>query len=103
MTSVRVSHGDEVFDIKARHGDPLCWCICESATFQLSGVGPKDHLEEHNVDLVQDLPGGEHLQDHYQTYLKVRVGPEESYYPTSISALHLPRGLFDWLSLNWNL
>ena len=50
------------------------------------------------MDLVQDLPGvGEHLQDHYQTYLKVRVGSGKSYYPTSISALHLPRGLFEWL------
>ena len=99
VTSVRVSHGDEVFDIKARHEVILsAGAYASPQLLQLSGVGPKDHLEEHNVDLVQDLPGvGEHLQDHYQTYLKVRVGSGKSYYPTSISALHLPRGLFDWL------
>ena len=99
VTSVRVSHGDEVFDIKARHEVILsAGSYASPQLLQLSGVGPKDHLEEHNVDLVQDLPGvGEHLQDHYQTYLKVRVGSGKSYYPTSISALHLPRGLFEWL------
>lgn len=28
-----------------------------------SGVGPKEHLEEIEVDCVQDLPVGENLQD----------------------------------------
>ena len=37
VTSVRVSHGDEVFDIKARHEVILCWCICESATSSTLG------------------------------------------------------------------
>jgi len=31
----------------------------------LSGVGPKQHLEEHGIDVVQDLPGvGQNLSDH---------------------------------------
>ncbi|GLV38209.1 uncharacterized protein CBL_12855 [Carabus blaptoides fortunei] len=30
----------------------------------LSGVGPKDHLEEHQINLVQDLKVGYNLQDH---------------------------------------
>lgn len=31
----------------------------------LSGVGPSDHLEEHGVPIVKDLPGvGSHLVDH---------------------------------------
>jgi len=31
----------------------------------LSGVGPADHLEEHGIDVVVDLPGvGQNLQDH---------------------------------------
>ncbi len=31
----------------------------------LSGIGPKDHLSEHGIDSVMDLPGvGENLQDH---------------------------------------
>jgi len=31
----------------------------------LSGIGPKDHLESHNIELVLNLPGiGQNLQDH---------------------------------------
>ncbi|WP_226004514.1 GMC family oxidoreductase [Natrinema salinisoli] len=33
----------------------------------LSGVGPADHLAEHDIDVVEDLPGvGRNLQDHLQ-------------------------------------
>ncbi|MFV0384812.1 GMC family oxidoreductase [Paracoccus sp. (in: a-proteobacteria)] len=32
----------------------------------LSGVGPADHLREHGIGVVQDLPGvGQNLQDHF--------------------------------------
>lgn len=37
---------------------------------QLSGVGPADLLQEHDIPLVHELPGvGENLQDHYQIRL----------------------------------
>jgi choline dehydrogenase len=37
----------------------------------LSGVGPGDHLRQHGITVLHDLPGvGENLQDHIETYVQ---------------------------------
>jgi len=33
----------------------------------LSGVGPKDHLKNLSIPVIQDLPVGQNLLDHYGT------------------------------------
>ncbi|KAE9534776.1 hypothetical protein AGLY_008068 [Aphis glycines] len=33
----------------------------------LSGIGPKDHLKNHKIPVIQDLQVGQHLQDHFGT------------------------------------
>ncbi|MFC7042530.1 GMC family oxidoreductase [Halonotius sp. GCM10025705] len=43
----------------------------------LSGVGPAEHLEAHDISVVQDLPGvGKNLQDHLQ--VKINYACEKS-------------------------
>ncbi len=53
----------------------------------LSGVGPADHLAEHGIDVVADLPGvGSNLQDHLEVYIQhgctqpVSVAPALKWY-----------------------
>jgi glucose dehydrogenase (acceptor) len=38
--------------------------INSAQLLMLSGVGPKDHLESHGIEVVADLPVGLNLQDH---------------------------------------
>lgn len=49
---------------------------------QLSGVGPRELLEDHDIDVVKDLPGvGENLQDHLEVYIQYEVDTEYSSQP----------------------
>jgi len=42
-----------------------CGSLLSPWLLMLSGVGPKHHLEEHGIEVVQDLPGvGQNLSDH---------------------------------------
>jgi choline dehydrogenase-like flavoprotein len=44
----------------------------------LSGIGPKAQLEEHGIDVLQDLPGvGENLQDHPAAVVSFECPPEQ--------------------------
>jgi choline dehydrogenase len=39
----------------------------------LSGLGPADHLKQHGIAVVRDMPGvGSHLHDHFNTYVAYR-------------------------------
>jgi choline dehydrogenase len=48
----------------------------------VSGIGPADHLRQHGIAVVQDLPGvGQNLQDHIETYVQHRCLQPITLYP----------------------
>lgn len=45
----------------------------------LSGIGPKEHLQQHGIDVVADLPAvGKNLQDHPAAVVSYEVKPEHT-------------------------
>ncbi|KAH8586212.1 hypothetical protein B0O99DRAFT_558419 [Bisporella sp. PMI_857] len=54
------------FSVRANKEVIVCaGAISSPQILMLSGIGPKKHLEEHEIQVVQDLPGvGSHLTDH---------------------------------------
>ena len=67
----------------------------------LSGIGPKEHLKEHGIDCVADLPVGENLQDHpaavvcFKVDKKVALTDEFKFF--GISGIPSPMPLLKWL------
>ncbi|KAK7046591.1 alcohol oxidase [Favolaschia claudopus] len=60
----------------------------------LSGIGPKEHLKEHEVPVVVDLPGvGSHLQDHLGIPLMYEIPGWDSVHYLDYSAL---KGLWEF-------
>lgn len=53
----------------------------------LSGIGPKEHLKEKNIDVIVDLPVGKNLQDHSFVKLPLAIKmPNDSFvYDKSLS------------------
>jgi choline dehydrogenase len=46
----------------------------------LSGIGPKQHMAEHGIDCVVDLPGvGQNLQDHLDAIIQHRCDVKQGY------------------------
>ncbi|XP_060575318.1 glucose dehydrogenase [FAD, quinone]-like [Ruditapes philippinarum] len=71
----------------------------------LSGIGPKEHLQDHNIPVHADLPVGENLQDHLSIYLFSKINESISLSPQVLSSLktHLQYKLFGTgpLSMGW--
>jgi len=65
---VRVKRYGKIYNILARKEVILSAGTLNSAQLlMLSGVGRKDHLTDLKIPVVEDLPVGENLQDHYGT------------------------------------
>jgi choline dehydrogenase len=65
----------------------------------LSGIGPREHLEEQGVDVIADLPGvGSNLQDHLEVYIQYASKQPVSIGPW-LKHRHKPRIGAEWLFL----
>jgi choline dehydrogenase len=65
-TGVTYLQEGELRTVSASKEVIVCGGAIESPrVLMLSGIGPKEHLEEHGIDVVLDLPGvGQNLHDH---------------------------------------
>lgn len=64
-TGVEYTIGGEHLSVDGAEVVLTAGAIGSAHLLMLSGIGPAQHLEEHGIDVVADLPGvGSHLQDH---------------------------------------
>ncbi|HEY7590434.1 MAG TPA: choline dehydrogenase [Candidatus Limnocylindrales bacterium] len=64
----------------------------------LSGVGPADHLREHGIQVIADIPAiGRHLQDHLEVYVQHRSTQAVSMQPHATEKWRRPWIGFQWL------
>lgn len=67
---VIINHNGERSTIHARNEVMLSGGVIGSPIILLqSGIGPKDDLNKFNIPIKKELPVGENLVDHVQTYL----------------------------------
>jgi choline dehydrogenase-like flavoprotein len=64
----------------------------------LSGIGPADHLREHGIGRVHDLPGvGENLHDHPDVVMVVNAPKVTELFGISLPGVaNMVKGLFEW-------
>jgi choline dehydrogenase len=68
---VTVRRGGEVLELRAKEGVVLsAGALNTPRLLMLTGIGPANHLREHGIDVVADLPGvGANLQEHSGCHL----------------------------------
>ena len=92
------STGGHSFTAAARREVIVCaGAIGSPKLLMLSGVGPAEHLAEHGIALVQDLPVGEHFKDHLHMSLNAETREPVSLYGQD-SGLNAVRNGVQWLA-----
>ena len=71
---VEAESGGEVFNIEADRVVLSAGAIKSPHLLMLSGIGPKDQLEEFAIPLIHDLPGvGQNLMNHLSAQVTFKV------------------------------
>lgn len=64
---------------------------------KLSGIGPKQELEQHGITVVYDAPNvGENLQDHLDVVFDYEVNTKDVFGVGFTAGLNLIKGVSDW-------
>ena len=78
-TGLVVNHHGESRTIGANEVILCAGALNSPQLLMLSGVGPADHLREHGIDVVHDLPGvGQNLHDHTLVQHQAETAPDLS-------------------------
>jgi choline dehydrogenase len=80
---VEYAKGSRVRRVRAAREVIVCGgAINSPQILMLSGIGAADHLRQHGIDVIHDLPGvGQNLQDHIETYVQHRCLQPITLYP----------------------
>lgn len=78
--------------------------IISPQLLMLSGVGPAEHLKEHDIPVMKDLPNvGSHLQDHLGVALQYRVPLHDSVARLQAQPWSIIKEFFLWLFFGMGL
>jgi len=84
---VRFEQGGTITEARADKEVILSGGVVNSPQLMmLSGIGPADHLRDHGIEVVKDLPGvGQNLQDHFYAYYNPVVKKDISWNKNLVS------------------
>ena len=75
---VEVESGGETYRVEAELTILSGGAINSPQLLMLSGVGPADHLSEHSIPVVADVPGvGQNLRDHIAVFMSYETDLDE--------------------------
>ena len=78
---VEVESGGEIFEIRSNEVIVSAGAVVSPQLLMLSGIGPAEHLKEHGIDVIVDLPGvGQNLQDHPMTPMIWNTKPDYKFH-----------------------
>lgn len=101
-TGVSFYKGKKLLTVSARHEVILsAGAFGTPQVLQLSGLGPKEHLESKNIEVIKDVPGvGSNLHDHITSipiYRTKKSSPSQGTFGISIGgAIDILKGIYQW-------